>query len=138
MKIKNVTDVAAWRLCVGCGACAYICPENKIKLIDVVDDGIRPFLDPETCGDCKECLRVCPGIETAHNHPFIKTEIIPETNKGFGPILEIWEGYAADNDIRYYGSSGGLTSALALYCLEKEEVEIRADRAFSIHSKSGP
>jgi coenzyme F420 hydrogenase subunit beta len=40
----------------------------------------------------------------------------------FGPILEIWEGYAADEDIRYRGSSGGITSALALYCLEKEDM----------------
>jgi len=46
-----------------------------------------------------------------------------ETSEGdheVGYALEIWEGYAADPEIRRQGSSGGLLSALALYCLEKE------------------
>ena len=46
-----------------------------------------------------------------------------ETSEGdheVGFALEIWEGYAADPEIRRQGSSGGLLSALALYCLEKE------------------
>lgn len=35
-------------------------------------------------------------------------------------MLELWEGHAADPEIRYRGSSGGLASALALYCIERE------------------
>jgi coenzyme F420 hydrogenase subunit beta len=41
----------------------------------------------------------------------------------FGSALEIWEGYAADPEIRQKASSGGLLSALALYCLERENME---------------
>ena len=41
-----------------------------------------------------------------------------------GYALEIWEGYAADPEIRRLGSSGGLLSALALYCLEKEGMAV--------------
>ncbi|MEW6681771.1 MAG: Coenzyme F420 hydrogenase/dehydrogenase, beta subunit C-terminal domain [Nitrospirota bacterium] len=33
--------------------------------------------------------------------------------------MEVWEGYAADPEVRFNGSSGGLASALALYCIEK-------------------
>jgi coenzyme F420 hydrogenase subunit beta len=40
-----------------------------------------------------------------------------------GPALEIWQGYASDGDIRYNASSGGAVSALALYCLEKENMQ---------------
>jgi coenzyme F420 hydrogenase subunit beta len=36
----------------------------------------------------------------------------------FGPVLEIWEGYAADPEIRHKGSSGGILTALATYCIE--------------------
>ncbi len=36
----------------------------------------------------------------------------------FGPTLEIWEGWATDPEIRFRGSSGGMLSALSLYCLE--------------------
>jgi coenzyme F420 hydrogenase subunit beta len=34
--------------------------------------------------------------------------------------LEVWEGYASYPEIRYYGSSGGVATALALFCVEKE------------------
>ncbi|WP_413937058.1 Coenzyme F420 hydrogenase/dehydrogenase, beta subunit C-terminal domain [Nitrospira sp. BLG_1] len=40
--------------------------------------------------------------------------------KSWGPVLEVWEGYAADLEVRYAGSSGGLASAIALYCIEQE------------------
>jgi coenzyme F420 hydrogenase subunit beta len=33
-------------------------------------------------------------------------------------VLELWDGYAKDPEIRYNGSSGGVATALALYCLE--------------------
>lgn len=36
MRIKNVKNVTEWRLCPGCGACAYVRPENKIKLMDFI------------------------------------------------------------------------------------------------------
>lgn len=120
MKLRNAKDIAAWRLCIGCGACTYICPENKIKLVDVINDGIRPDFDSEDCADCEECMKVCLGYGTIHNHLNGTSGLIPELKEEWGPVLEIWEGYAIDNDIRYNGSSGGLASALALYCLEKE------------------
>lgn len=40
-----------------------------------------------------------------------------------GRALEIWEGYASDPEIRFKASSGGILSALALYCLEQENME---------------
>jgi coenzyme F420 hydrogenase subunit beta len=38
--------------------------------------------------------------------------------KNWGPVANIWEGYAADPEIRYQGSSGGALTAIAAYCLE--------------------
>ena len=40
VKFRNVIDVARWRLCVGCGACESVCPEQRIELVDVEDEGI--------------------------------------------------------------------------------------------------
>ena len=123
MKLQNIQKIASWRLCVGCGACVYACPENNITLVDVVDDGIRPLVDPDGCKLCGECLKLCPGYETIHSSFDDVPKLIPGLKKGWGPVLEIWEGYAADKNVRYNGSSGGLTSALALYCLEKKGME---------------
>ena len=121
MRIRNVQDVAEWGLCIGCGACAYVCPEN-VSLVNVLTEGIRPKLAQSPCGACDDCLKVCPGINVAHTTEQKKHNFIADLMKSWGPVLELWEGYAADPELRYKGSSGGLASALALYCIEQESM----------------
>lgn len=123
MNFNNVQEVAEWRLCVGCGVCAYICPEKKVKLVDVIDSGIRPLVVGNSCSSCDECLKACPGLATSHNPLDNDTKYIQALRPGWGPVLEVWEGHASDPDIRYRGSSGGAATAIALYCLEKEGMQ---------------
>jgi len=129
MKFKRVDQVVAWRLCMGCGACALVCPEEAIELADVHDEGIRPFVAAERCGHCSKCVDVCPGIEVCHKSSNSGT--IAQLRRGWGPVLALWEGYAADPEIRYKGSSGGAATALSLYGIEHEDIggvlHIRAD-----------
>jgi coenzyme F420 hydrogenase subunit beta len=120
LRIKNVGDIAKWRMCLGCGACDYICPRQNIQLVDVLDEGIRPFLlEPDACGSCNECLSVCPGYENDHRELRDRNNIIGAVSDSCGPVLEIWEGHASDPEIRFAGSSGGAITALSLYCLEQ-------------------
>jgi coenzyme F420 hydrogenase subunit beta len=123
--IANVSDIARWRLCLGCGACAYICRDKKIRLLDFVEQGIRPVLESngKGCEGCTDCLDVCPGYENDHREINRRPGILPGLSAAWGPIQEIWEGHAADAEIRRAGSSGGLITALALYCLEKRGME---------------
>jgi len=123
-RFTDVSDVVKWRLCLGCGACEYACPEKKIKLIDFIDQGIRPVISPGDCSGCSDCVSVCPGIGMSHDSTINKTDgLINSLTGSWGPVLEIWEGHATDKAIRFDGSSGGLASALALYCVEKEEMQ---------------
>jgi coenzyme F420 hydrogenase subunit beta len=119
-RINHVGDVADWRLCLGCGACAYICPNDKVKLVDVFHEGYRPVVDPSDCASCVDCLKVCPAVENNHAPINARPDLIPELIPAFGPVLEVWEGHASDPEIRLAGSSGGLLTALSLYCLERE------------------
>src|SRR5271166_640467 len=147
-RIKTVADVARWRLCLGCGACAYICPEKKISLVDFLEEGIRPVLSnarpgvpssgapepssafsalsavksspsPDPCSNCTACLDVCPACENDHTEINHRRGILPELKESCGPVLEVWEGHASDSQTRFLGSSGGLMTALSAYCLER-------------------
>ena len=107
-------------MCVGCGACACACRKDRVTLVDVPEDGIRPRLDEKGCDECGKRTEVCPGYATVHPPGIGAEGLDAGIREGFGPVLEIWEGYAGDEKIRYHGSSGGVTSALALYCMENE------------------
>lgn len=102
---------------MGCGVCVSTCPENNIRLVDVPDQGLRPVVDSAKCQKCGDCVKVCPGVGISHQ-PF-NEQTIPKLRESWGPVLEVWEGYATDPAIRFKSSSGGVSTALALFCLEK-------------------
>lgn len=112
--IAGVDDVAARNLCAGCGACAYLQPD-QVRMVDDLDLGRRPVI--RAGSDTTEALAGCPGASLAHDdthHP----GVIGELRDGWGPVLAVWEGYAADPEIRFAGSSGGAATALALHALD--------------------
>ena len=101
----------------------YACSRSGVSLVNIESVGIRPRFNTEQCAGCTECLSICPGY---HVDASLATGDHAETSEGdheVGHALEIWEGFATDPEIRHRGSSGGLLSALALYCLEKEGME---------------
>jgi coenzyme F420 hydrogenase subunit beta len=118
VKLKNAIDVSRWRLCVGCGACAYACEKKNIVLEDIPDQGIRPKARGAECDECGKCLEVCPGLGAAHSSMAGNGSSTTELTKKWGPILEVWEGHAVDPGVRYRASSGGIATAIGLYCLE--------------------
>jgi len=120
MQFKTVRDVTDWRMCIGCGACKYVCPDSKISLTNILNEGIRPILSDVDCDSCTLCLDVCPGYETVQVASEEQTAISAELHKSWGPVLEVWEGFATDSAIHHNGSSAGLTTAIALYCIENE------------------
>jgi coenzyme F420 hydrogenase subunit beta len=117
MKFRRVDEIVKWRLCMGCGACVARCEARALTLVDIPGIGLRPIVDLSKCRQCGECVSVCPGIEVSHK--IFSSQVIPELARAWGPVLDVWEGSAADADIRYRGSSGGAATALALFCLEK-------------------
>lgn len=122
-RIRTIQDVVSWGLCIGCGACAYACSKEAVTLVNIESQGIRPRFDPAKCANCRECLVTCPGYQVDSG---LMTGNVPsrtEADRELGPALEIWEGFAADPELRHQGSSGAILTALALYCLDREQME---------------
>lgn len=76
--------------CIGCGACAAVCPTGAHKL-DA--DGGRRF-DVSKCGGCLRCTRVCPTGAAEPVGVAMRVEQIIEQ---------------ALRDRAFYGKDGGLT-----------------------------
>ena len=120
--IKTLKDVVDWGLCTGCGACHYACTKGAVRLVNVEAIGIRPEFKSD-CGSCTSCLSICPGYAIDGDLETRTHSKQTEADHEFGPALEVWEGYASDPEIRRRASSGGILTALSLYCLEQESME---------------
>jgi coenzyme F420 hydrogenase subunit beta len=86
----------------------------------MVDDrrlGRRPVVVDGA--DTQAAFECCPGAHLAHDaHRVDGAAITPDGP--WGTVLELWEGYATDPDVRRLASSGGAATALALYAMEGE------------------
>ncbi len=122
-KIKTIGDVVDWGLCTGCGACYSACKHHAVELVNLPEMGIRPKFQTAECKNCVECLAICPGYQVDGEAAIGSHRDLSEADHEFGRALEIWEGYAADPEIRFAASSGGILSAISLYCLEREGMD---------------
>jgi coenzyme F420 hydrogenase subunit beta len=118
-RIETLKDVVDWGLCTGCGACHFNCDKGAVELVNIQSLGIRPHFSSQGCAGCTRCLSICPGYRV-DGELATGSESGSEFSSEIGAVLEVWEGHAADPEIRFRGSSGGVLSALALYCVEHE------------------
>jgi len=65
-------------------------------------------------------MAVCSGINVSHDNRSFSADVIAECSQEWGPILELWEGHAGDCEVRFKGGSGGVATALGLYCVEQD------------------
>ena len=87
---------------------------------DATDFGRRPFVIPDPSPASGEALKACPGAGLQHTFDRHDSQLVAELTDAWGPVRQVWEGCAADEAIRFAGSSGGAATALALYCVEQE------------------
>lgn len=140
MKVESIEDVVRWRLCVGCGACAYW-SGGALRMADDPERGHRP----EANGTCeaavlRDCLKVCPGVETRLGTDGVNPDPLGGLAAGVGPVLEVWEGHATDSETRFKGSSGGALTALARYAVERGGMHgvlhVAADPDNALHNRT--
>ena len=104
-------------MCTGCGACAFIQPE-AVRMVDDLEQGRRPLVTEGA--ETREALNACPGIQLAHDYDREQPGLMRELERDWGPVLAMWDGHAADEEVRFRASSGGAATALALFALEAQ------------------
>ena len=119
----NIGEVVAGQLCTGCGVRSYLAPE-RYEMVDDLNLGRRPMLirSSDSHGDLEDddAIRSCPGRQLKHSEDPRGYGAENDLSLAWGPVIEIWEGHASDPEIRLEGSSGGVLTALSLYCIERE------------------
>ncbi len=92
-------------------------------MIDTLEYGRRPRFRDGASAECTAmAMKVCPGIELVRARRPAGQMRNQRLFNIWGPALSVWEGHAADPEIRFEGSSGGAATALALYAIEKREM----------------
>jgi coenzyme F420 hydrogenase subunit beta len=121
--MKNIDKVHSNGLCMGCGICAGICPNDAISMVkDKKNQIYIPKIDKNKCTNCGLCLKSCPGI--AVNFKRLNLSIFgkePE-NKLIGNYLQCYIGYTTHKKLRYASSSGGIVTQILISLLENKTI----------------
>ena len=113
-----VEDVLNADLCLGCGACAVAFDKTPVRIQLAADGFLRPVSERSlTAEESAEFSQFCPGVRLAHPHRDASFHAL------WGPLRQIATGYAADEEVRFKGSSGGGLSALMIHLLETGSVQ---------------
>ena len=59
--MQNIGEIVDLDLCIGCGMCYSVCPQECISL-NIKKGRYLPFIDKAKCIKCGVCRQVCPGV----------------------------------------------------------------------------
>lgn len=89
--------------CMGCTACANVCPVTAIQMLPDEDGFIKPAVDEEKCIHCEKCENHCPQLNYISD------------NEKEPPCYAV----KMSDDVLEKSSSGGAFTALANYVFDR-------------------
>jgi len=113
---ENIEWVSKNYLCLSCGTCVAICPQNAISMTEIVSGLLVAKVNDSKCIRCGQCVDICPGI-------YLKKGLLsPKIDPFKGQIISTFCGQATDEKIVSEGQSGGVTTALLCYLIDERLV----------------
>lgn len=114
---NTISEVVERDLCIGCGACAGICPRNHLTMHMGGDGAYAPCLQGACPANCGVCLRVCPfAVDQVSETQLAEKVFPPEAQLDRHAVLgycgPAWVGHVAEGAFRAQGASGGLATWL--------------------------
>ncbi len=115
-------EIVTSGLCIGCGLCESVAGSDRVRVAMTHGGVERPIASiPLDMATSDAIAATCPGIQV-HGLPQHAIDPEAELDDVWGYTLRIARGYAAEPDVRFRGSTGGVLTALAIYLLESERV----------------
>jgi coenzyme F420 hydrogenase subunit beta len=108
---------------------------GAIQMVMTTEGYLRPHVDPALdAAEHETLLGLCPG-----NRQTLGAGDAPRTDLMWGPYHRLLKGHAADSELRFKASSGGVISAMAQHLLDSGKVDfilhIAADPAAPLRSR---
>lgn len=113
LNIINNKVVFEYSHCQQCGICKAVCPKKAISFKRNSEGLNIVRINQDTCIKCKLCIQFCPANSNTvspHYREIIRNRIF-------------YLGYHKNEQIRYHSSSGGITRAIAITCLQENIVD---------------
>lgn len=104
--------------CVGCGACAAVCPYFCINWVEG-----KPELQTE-CRPCGVCAQVCPRYDLSM--PKVESFVFGREREGdeqFGIHHQIYIAKATNDRVLNACQDGGIVTALLLHALDSKSID---------------
>ena len=120
-------------LCIGCGLCQAVVGAERVRVVKTTSGYLHPVVVGELDhAQVDRVYAVCPGTRIEG----LPQRLIDEdthVDNVWGPWRRIVRAWAADDEMRFEGATGGVLTALAAYLLESSRVNFvlhaRASRA---------
>lgn len=104
---NSIKTVCTQNQCVGCMACADMCPKKAISILDT-RQAFNAVIDEEICIDCGICVQVCQNNKQLHL----------KQPQGW------YQGWIDDKTLREKSSSGGAAKALSMQFISEGGVVV--------------
>lgn len=92
-------------LCCCCGVCKAICPKNCISW-EKKNGLFVPQVNENLCVNCGLCASVCPGL----GHTYTTRDTATDTVTG--PVMNCYNAWSKDAELRHVSASGGVVSTM--------------------------
>lgn len=123
--MTNITETLLNDMCIGCGVCSGVCPNNAIKINWNESGEYKPTINPKSCVSCGICKKVCPNIQADLGISDVSKTLFGylQSDEYIGFYKNIWVGNNTDEILRLQSASGGMCSLVLRGLLDKKFID---------------
>ncbi|MGN1153299.1 MAG: polysaccharide pyruvyl transferase family protein [Candidatus Gastranaerophilaceae bacterium] len=124
MKKYNINDsTLKHNLCINCGLCKFVCPQNAISMKRNKYGEINPVINKKKCTKCKICSQYCPTAKEKIKEESLKISSYNEPHLFGLQDATYYVAYNKDTVQRQKSCSGGVVTALVKYLFNANKID---------------